>query len=57
MLGDLRPETLEQLEGNTAHKMQVGRAQQFGIIGIEDFAHHWEHDRDIVARPCVIPIQ
>ncbi len=36
MLGDLGPETLEQLEGHPAHKMRVGAAQQFGIIDVED---------------------
>ena len=48
ILGDLGPEILEQLEGNTAHQMHVGCTQPLGIIGVEDFAHHWEHDRNII---------
>jgi hypothetical protein len=48
---------LEQLEGDPAHQMHVGGTQQFGVIGVEDVAHHGEHDRHIIACTGMIPIQ
>ncbi len=49
ILSYLRPETIEQLEGNTPNKKGISSTQPFGSIGVEDLVtHHWEHDRDIV---------
>src|SRR5215469_8754173 len=45
ILSDLRPETIEQLEGNTPNQKGISSTKPFGCIGVEDLVtHHWEHD-------------